>query len=244
VTEKAHFYGRRGSGRRLAPALAEQGCHGDGRDVGISSMDVSRRQAHLPRSASEQQLIEAARAGDSGAFDRLVYQYQDYLYRLMVRACHHPQDAEEVASEAFARAYERLGQFEGRSSFVTWLGRIGRNLCFRRRERAQLPTLSLEALAQEEEGHPDRSPADEAPTPEQQALRAEMKRIIQSAVQELPEPDRTVLRLRDIEQLPASEVSTQTGLTVPAVKARLHRARRQLQGRLTQYFLEEDSPAA
>jgi RNA polymerase sigma-70 factor, ECF subfamily len=195
--------------------------------------------AHLPGGASERQLVDAARAGDAAAFDRLVRRYQEYLYRLMVRACHHPQDAEEVASEAFARAYERLGQFEGRSSFVTWLGRIATNLCFRRRERAELPSVSLEELAHEEEGHPDRSPADDAPTPEQQTIQSEMKRVIQTAVQELPEPDRTVLWLRDIEQLPAAEVSTRTGLTVPAVKARLHRARRQLQGRLNQYFLGE-----
>ena len=200
------------------------------------------RPVHLPGSVSEQQLIEAARAGDTRAFDRLVRQYQEYLYRLMIRACHHPQDAEEVASEAFARAYERLGQFEGRSSFVTWLGRIASNLCFRRRERAELPSVSLEALAREEEGHPERSPTDRAPTPEQQALRAETKRLIQAAVHDLPEPDRTVLRLRDIEQLPAAEVSTRTGLTVPAVKARLHRARRQLQARLNQYFLGDELP--
>jgi RNA polymerase sigma-70 factor, ECF subfamily len=189
------------------------------------------------RQTEERNLIEAARHGDATAFDQLVSRYQGTLYRLMVRACHHPQDAEEVASEAFARAYERLGQFEGRSSFVTWLGRIASNLCFRRRERAELPSVSLEALAHEEEGHPDQSPADRAPTPEQEALRAETRRIIRAAVQELPEPDQTVLRLRDIEQLSAAEVSARTGLTVPAVKARLHRARRRLREQLNCYFL-------
>ncbi len=157
----------------------------------------------------------------------------------MVRACHHPQDAEEVASEAFARAYERLCQFEGRSSFVTWLGRIATNLCFRRRERTEVPSVSLEELAREEEGRPDRTPASEEPTPEQQALQAEMKRIVQAAIAALPEPDQTVLRLRDIEELPAAEVSARTGLTVPAVKARLHRARGQLRERLNRYFLPE-----
>jgi RNA polymerase sigma-70 factor (ECF subfamily) len=192
---------------------------------------------------SEEQLIEAARAGDAAAFDRLVWRYQEYLYRLMVRACHHPQDAEEVASEAFVRAYERLCQFEGRSSFVTWLGRIATNLCFRRRERAELPSVSLEELMHAEEGHPDQTPASEEPTPEQQALRMEMKRVIQAAVAELPEPDQTVLRLRDIEQFPAAEVSAQTGLTVPAVKARLHRARGQLRERLNRYFLPEADSA-
>jgi len=84
----------------------------------------------------------------------------------MVRACHHPNDAEEVASEAFARAYERLCQFEGRSSFVTWLGRIATNLCFRRREKAEVPSVSLEERACEEEGHPDRTPPAAGPTPE------------------------------------------------------------------------------
>jgi RNA polymerase sigma-70 factor (ECF subfamily) len=190
---------------------------------------------------SDQELIEAARTGDAVAFDRLARRYQDTLYRLMLRACHHPQDAEEVASEALFRAYQRLSQFEGRSSFVTWLGRIATNLCFRRRERAELPSVSLEAMAYEEEGHPDASPAAAEPTPEQQALRAEMKRILLAAIAEIPEPDQTVLRLRDIEDLPALEVSLRTGLTVPAVKARLHRTRGRLRERLNTYFLGDSA---
>jgi RNA polymerase sigma-70 factor (ECF subfamily) len=190
---------------------------------------------------SEEQLIQAAQAGDTLAFDRLVQRYQSYLYHLMVRACHHPQDAEEVATEAFARAYERLYQFEGRSSFVSWVGRIATHLCFRRRERPELASVSLEELAHEEEGHPDRTPAAEEPTPEQEALRAEMRRLIRAAIAQLPEPDQTVLRLRDIEELSAAEVSARTGLTVPAVKARLHRARGRLRQQLNSYFLGDGS---
>lgn len=158
----------------------------------------------------------------------------------MVRACHHPNDAEEVASEAFARAYERLCQFEGRSSFVTWLGRIATNLCFRRREKAEVPSVSLEERAREEEGHPDRTPPAAGPTPEQRALQEEMKRTIRGAVAELPEPDQTVLRLRDIEQLSAAETAERTGLTVAAVKAHLHRSRARLRERLNSYFLGEE----
>lgn len=188
----------------------------------------------------EEQLVEAAQRGDTAAFDLLVRRYQEYLYRLMVRACHHPQDAEEVASEAFARAYERLSQFEGRSSFVTWLGRIATNLCFRRREKAELPSVSLEERAREEEGRPDRTPPAAGSTPEQRALQEEMKRKIRAAVAELPEPDQTVLRLRDIEQLSAAETAERTGLTVPAVKARVHRARHRLRERLNDYFQSEE----
>jgi RNA polymerase sigma-70 factor (ECF subfamily) len=157
----------------------------------------------------------------------------------MVRACHHPQDAEEVASEAFLRAYQRLHQFENRSSFVTWLGRIATNLCFRRRERAELPSVSLEEQAREEEGYPDRTPAAAEPGPEQRALKEEMKRQIRGAIAELPEPDQTVLRLRDIEQLSTAEVSARMGLSIPAVKARLRGARGRLRERLNYYFLAD-----
>jgi RNA polymerase sigma-70 factor, ECF subfamily len=188
---------------------------------------------------TERALVRAAQGGDGAAFDRLVRQYQDYVYRLMVRACHHPQDAEEVASEAFVRAYERLCQFEGRSSFVSWLGRIATNLCFRRREKHEAFSVSLDERLREEEGRVERAPRATGPSPEQSALQDEMKRKIRAAVADLPEPDQTVLRLRDIEQYSAAETAERTGLTVPAVKARLHRARAQLRERLNAYFLEE-----
>lgn len=187
----------------------------------------------------ESELIYAAQAGDPTAFDLLVIRYQDYLYRLMVRACHHPQDAEEVASEAFVRAYEHLRQFEGRSSFVTWLGRIATNLCFRRRQKGEVETVPLEGTVRDEGGTaPLQLPAT-GPSPEQAAMQEEMKRIIRSAVAELPEPDQTVLRLRDIDQLSAAETAARTGLTIPAVKARLHRSRARLRDRLNSYFLGE-----
>jgi RNA polymerase sigma-70 factor, ECF subfamily len=188
---------------------------------------------------TEKALVRAAQGGDGAAFDRLVRQYQDYVYRLMVRACHHPQDAEEVASEAFVRAYERLCQFEGRSSFVSWLGRIATNLCFRRREKHEAFSVSLDERLREEEGRVERAPRATGPSPEQSALQDEMKRKIRAAVADLPEPDQTVLRLRDIEQYSAAETAERMGLTVPAVKARLHRARAQLRERLNAYFLEE-----
>lgn len=186
---------------------------------------------------SDDELVAAAQSGDSRAFDLLVRRHQDTLYRLMVRACHHPQDAEEVAVEAFARAYERLCQFEGRSSFVTWLGRIAANLCFRRRERAELPTRPLDDV--EAGPQPAGTAEGRAEGPEQEALREEMRRVLRAAVASLPEPDQTVLRLRDIEELSAAETAARTGLTVPAVKARLHRARARLRDRLNATFLTE-----
>ena len=181
----------------------------------------------------EQALIEASRAGDAAAFDILVKRHQEHLYRLMVRACHHPQDAEEVASEAFARAHQRLAQFEGRSAFITWLGRIATNLCFRRLERREPSTVSLDTHQRAATAAPSAGL-----TPEQLALREEMKQKVRAAVAALPEPDQTVLRLRDIEERSAAETAEQTGLSVAAVKARLHRSRRRLRDTLNSYFLE------
>ncbi|MBI3910971.1 MAG: sigma-70 family RNA polymerase sigma factor [Armatimonadetes bacterium] len=182
-------------------------------------------------------LVAAAQQGDSAAFDRLVARYQTRVYRLMVKMCHHPQDAEEVASEALLRAYQSLQQFEGRSSFITWLGRIASNLCLRRRERPDLAMLSLEEQATRAPERTAHEVAAAAGSPEEAALRQELKGTIQAALQSIPEPDRTVLRLRDIEGWTAPEVSRQTGLTVAAVKARLHRARARLREQLNTYFL-------
>ena len=220
-----------------ASKLAVRGREHQMKDTTMTTAPAPVFSAALPR---EERLIAAAKSGDNAAFDDLVRQYQDYLYRLMVRACHHPDDAEEVASEAFARAYERLCQFEGRSSFVTWLSRIATNLCIRRREKMEVPSVSLEALARAETGNSDKSAlAGYHTDPQEHLIQNEVKQFIHAALAKLPEPDQTILRLRDIEELPAGEVSKQTGLTVSAVKSRLHRARKALREQLNDYFQVE-----
>lgn len=183
--------------------------------------------AQLP----DDQLVEAAQAGDATAFDALVQRYQEYLFRLMVRACHHPDDAEDVASAAFARAYEKLGQFEGRSSFVSWLGRIATNLCFRTREKAEFETVADADKTLEELPN-----ATGVLSPEGEALQNEMRRLLRAAVASLPEPDQTVLRLRDIDEFSTEATAAQTGLTESAVKSRLHRARKELRVKLAADF--------
>lgn len=179
-------------------------------------------------SVTDNNLIKAAQAGDSAAFDRLVERHRAQIYRLMVRVCHHPDDAEEVAFEAFGRAYEKLEQFEGRSSFISWLGRISTNLCLRRRQKNELQTVPLEESLD--------SPSEDSP--ERQAIRHEMHCIVQAAVASLPEPDQSILRLRDIEGLSGAETATRLNLSLPAVKARLHRARNTLRARLDSEFIE------
>ena len=196
------------------------------------SMTTERTLDSMARRA-EDDLVQDAQRGDEQAFDELVRRHQDSLYRLMARVCCNVENAEEVAVDAFARAYVKLEQFEGRSSFVTWVGHIARNLCFRRREKMQVPTISLD----EREGAGEILPAADA-SPEADALKAELRRIVHAAIDDLPEMDRRVLQLRDIEMLPAAEVSAQLGISVAAVKSRLHRARRALRVNLNGYFLD------
>lgn len=180
---------------------------------------------------TDNDLIIAALDGDFRAFDVLVERYQEYLFRLMVRACHHPDDAEDVAIEAFARAYEKLGQFEGRSSFVSWIGRIATNLCFRTREKMQVDSVSDSHTVLHKI-------SDHVMTndPERELMQSEMRNILRRAVEKLPEPDQSVLRLRDIDELTAKQTAEKTGLTESAVKSRLHRARKALRAQLNQDF--------
>ncbi len=185
---------------------------------------------------TEQRLIEEAQSGNTVAFDRLVNRYQKSLYRLMMRACNHPQDAEEVVYDAFARAYERLEQFEGRSSFITWIGRIATNICIRRREKNEIQSFSLDDISTDHNF--SQTPQADQPTPEESAIQSELRSAIYSAISNLHEPDRTILQMRDLEDMSVLTICNETGLTMPAVKARLHRARQRLRTVLNQQYFD------
>lgn len=187
-------------------------------------------------------LIRAAQQGDSRAFDRLVHRYQAQVYRAMTRACANPDLAEDVLQEAMIRAFRALPQFRGDASFATWLFRIARNLCTRKRQQLTAhPTISLDQPLGENEDADTliRQLSDsEAENPLQVVLNDEIRRKVRHAVDKLPPNLREVLVLRDIEDLSNEETAKRTGLTVAAVKARLHRARSLLRQQLEEYFSE------
>jgi RNA polymerase sigma-70 factor, ECF subfamily len=174
-------------------------------------------------------LLEAARQGDADALDALLRRYQPHVHRFGLRMCRDPERAQEVLQETLLAAARTVHRFRGDSSLSTWLYTIARSFCIKsRRRRASEPDLvSLESEA-DAVGHT----ADARPGPERQLADQEVRSALEEAIAALEPEYREVLVLRDTEGLPAAEVAEVTGLSVAAVKSRLHRARRFVRDRL------------
>lgn len=172
----------------------------------------------------ENKLIHAARHGDIDAFNRLVLAYQDTAYTVAYRIIGEPDAAADAAQEAFISAYYKLDQFQG-DRFKSWLLRIVTNACYdelRRRQRR--PAASLDGLENVTfRPDPDLNPVPESP--EQHAQRSELNRAIQDCLDALPDDQRVVAVLVDVEDYAYQEIVAITGLPLGTVKSRLSRAR-------------------
>jgi RNA polymerase sigma-70 factor, ECF subfamily len=187
--------------------------------------------------SEESILVEAARSGDIGAFESLVRRYDRNVFRIAQHITQNREDAEDVVQDAFLKAYQNLGQFQGQSKFYTWLVRIAVNEALMRlRRRRPERMVSIDENVQTEEDSMPREIADWSPNPEQQYTQAELKDILGKTIQGLPPSFRTVFVLRDVEGLSTEETAAALELSVPAVKSRLLRARLQLRERLNKYF--------
>ncbi len=185
----------------------------------------------------ESVLVNAARKGDIAAFEELVRRYDRNVFRIAQHITQNREDAEDVVQDAFLKAYQNLGQFQGQSKFYTWLVRIAVNEALMRlRRRRPERMVSLDEDVKTEEDSMPREIADWSPNPEQQYNQAELKDILSRTIQGLPTSFRTVFVLRDVEGLSTEETAEALGLSIPAVKSRLLRARLQLRERLTKYF--------
>jgi RNA polymerase sigma-70 factor (ECF subfamily) len=192
--------------------------------------------------ASEGDLLRAARAGSGEALEALLQRHEARLYRFARRLCRHREDAEDVLQDSLLAAARGLPRFRGASSVSTWLYTIARSFCIKKRRRSVFAPLevSLETEASERVrglAHPARPP-DEAL--EASRLEAALERAIAA----LDRPYREVLLLRDVEGLSAAEVARVTGLSVAAVKTRLHRARGRLREALAPLVAPRGAPAA
>lgn len=190
----------------------------------------------------DQALVENIKAGDYQAFESLVSRYEGKVYRLAIRMLRNPQDAEDALQETFLQVYKGLKTFEGRSNFSTWLFRLATNVCLMKiRHRGTEPAgmLPLEDyLPQHEDGeHPVIQEWPEKP--EEILLNKESREKMMEALERLPPEYRAVFILRDIEGFSNSEAGETLGISVAAVKSRLHRARLGLRGMLAEYFEKE-----
>ncbi len=190
--------------------------------------------------SEELTLVNAARGGDIGAFEQLVRRYDRNVFRIAQHITQNREDAEDVVQDAFLKAFQNLEQFQGQSKFYTWLVRIAVNEALMRlRRRRPERMVSLDEDIQTGEDAIPREVADWAPNPEQLYKQAELRDILQRTIQGLPSSFRTVFVLRDVEGLSTEETADALGLSIPAVKSRLLRARLQLRERLTKYFKKQ-----
>ncbi len=178
----------------------------------------------------ERNLVERAKRGDQSAFRTIMEQNNQRLYRVARAMMKDDTEAEDVVQETYLRAFSNLSKFRGESSLTTWLTRIALNEALGRKRR-QRPTVSLADVeaAQETNAQIIRFPAMSTETdPERTAAQHEIRRLLERAMDALPERFRVVFVMRDVEEMSIEEAASQLGIRPETVKTRLHRARRLL----------------
>ncbi len=190
----------------------------------------------------EPALVAAAQAGDTLAFETLVNRYERKIFRLTQNITQNREDAEDAMQEAFLKAYEHLDGFEGNSRFYTWLVRIAVNQALMKLRRRRPNVLSLDQEIETGEDSMPRDVEDWGPSPEQRYQQTELAGILGKVITELDPAFRVVFQLRDIEELSTEETAEALGLSVPAVKSRLLRARLKLRQNLNRYFRRGENP--
>ena len=189
---------------------------------------IAREDEHL--------LVAAAKKGDISAFEELVNRYERKIFRLTLNITQNREDAEDAMQDAFLKSYSHLKDFQGDSRFYTWLVRIAANEALMRLRKRRPNQFSLDEPVEGEEDLMPREVEDLGPSPEQRFAQTEMKNILSRVIEDL-EPDyRIVFVLRDMEELSTEETAAAVGISVPAVKSRLLRARLKLRDKLAKYF--------
>jgi RNA polymerase sigma-70 factor (ECF subfamily) len=178
---------------------------------------------------TDQEIIERVKAGDSALYEIIMRRYNQRLYRVTRAILRDDAEAEDVIQDAYVRAYQHLDQFGGYAPFSTWLTRIAVHEALRRlrlRDRSQ----QLEDTEHDEEG--SMNVVETSLDPEQRASLTELGHLLEEAVLDLPDQYRTVIMLRDIDELSTAETAAVLDLTEQNVKVRLHRGRAMMRARL------------
>ena len=192
----------------------------------------------------ESVLVAQAKEGDTRAFSELVRRYEGKIFRLAQHVTQNREDAEDVLQETFMKSYEHLDQFKGDSKFYTWIVRIAVNQALMKlRRRKTDKSVSLDEQIDTGEDTVVREIAAWGEDPEERFSREELGEILDTAIQSLEPPYRSVFVLRDIEEMSTEETAEALGLSVPAVKSRLLRARLQLREKLTRFFKRKGDDA-
>jgi RNA polymerase sigma-70 factor (ECF subfamily) len=190
---------------------------------------------------TDQELLEAVRAGDRRALERLLARHQASIYRFGARMCRDEEDAKDVLQETMFAAARGMPEFRGGSALSTWLYAIARSFCIKKRRTSKFAPDHVESL----EAHAEHvgQIADARRSPEEDAAGRQLQAALDGAIADLEPMYREVLALRDIEGLSAAEVAEAMGLSVDAVKSRLHRARSAVRERIAPLLAPAGAPA-
>ena len=172
----------------------------------------------------EKAWVLQAQKGDDAAFTNLVETYQKPVYNLCYRMLGEPEAAEDAAQETFLKAYQNLARYDVERSFATWLLSIAAHHCIDRLRRKKFSSFSID---EDEEGQTE-IPDGSAPDPETETVRKQTRERLHSCLQSLDPTDRAAVVMRYWQDSSEVEIAQALKLTVPAVKSRLHRARRAL----------------
>lgn len=184
------------------------------------------------------ELLAAAKGGDARAAEALLARHEKQIYRFGLRMCGNEEDAKDVLQETLLAAFKGLRDFRAEAALSTWLYQIARSFCTKARRRpVGEPAVKIDVHGPEARGIAD---ADDA-GPDANAHAREIGAVLQAAILALPESQREVILLRDVEGLSAEEAAKVVGIDVGALKSRLHRARIDLRAKLASALGETDA---
>jgi RNA polymerase sigma-70 factor (ECF subfamily) len=181
---------------------------------------------------SDQQLVERVQAGDKAAFDLLVRKYQHRVLKLVGRFVPDAAEAEDVAQEAFLKAYRALASFRGDSAFYTWLYRIAINTAKNALVSNRRRPVDFDLDLQDPEQYDRHARLKEGDTPEGVLLTEEIRNVVERAMEQLPEDLRTAIVLRELEGLSYEEIAEAMDCPVGTVRSRIFRAREAIDRKL------------
>ena len=186
---------------------------------------------------SDSELLERARHGDADAFGVLVRRHDRYLYRVARSILRDDQEAEDVVQQTYLKAFTKIVGFRGEANLRTWLTRIALNeaLWRKRRQRSLVELGEIDTARERARSQIYLSPLTQV-NPEGEVARAQIRHMLERAIDDLPAAFRTVLVMRDVEEATVEETANALGIKAETVRTRLHRARNMLRERLGEQF--------
>ena len=203
-------------------------------------MTVMDRTMDRTKTDADAALVEALRREDPEAPEQLVETYGDRVYRLALRITGSNEDAEEAAQDALWTAARKISTFKGESAFGSWLYRIAANAAYQklRARKSKAHEIAIDDVLPtfDDDGRHFEPMADWSDRVDEPALQGELRRVLGDAIDRLPPDYRTALVLHDVEGLSNPDIAEALGISLPAVKSRVHRSRLFVRKSLADYM--------